>query len=167
MTGRTAALVVATVVALDQLTKWLVVRSFAYGSERDVIAGLLRLVHTRNRGIAFGLLGSAGGVVQIGLLVVVVAVVGFLFAQLRRGGQDGLAGFGLVLVLGGALGNLIDRVVRGEVVDFIDVYLRWGGAEHHWPSFNVADSAISTGACLVVLAELLRGRRNNRATGSD
>jgi signal peptidase II len=165
MTGRAVALVAGAVVALDQFSKWLVVRAFPYGSERTVIPGLLRLVHTRNRGIAFGMLDSAGSAVQVGVLVVVVAVVSFLVFQLRRGGQGGLAGLGLVLVLGGALGNLVDRVVRGEVVDFIDAYLRWGGAEHHWPSFNLADSAISVGATLVIVAELMRGRRDASVSG--
>jgi len=158
-----AAAVVGTVVLLDQLTKAWVVAALPYGAQRDVVSGFFRLVHSRNRGIAFGLFGSSGPLVQTLLLAVVVAVVGVLAWQLLRGDGDRLAGLGLSLVLGGALGNLADRLVRGEVVDFLDVYLRIGGREHVWPTFNVADSCITVGAALVILAELLATRRKHAA----
>lgn len=161
-----AALLAAAVVAADQLTKAWVIAAIPWGAQRDVIPGLFRLVHTRNRGIAFGLLGSSGPLVQTLLLVVVVAVVCVLAWQLLRGGGDRLAGCGLALVLGGALGNLADRVMRGEVVDFLDVYVRVGGREHVWPTFNVADACITVGAGVVILAELLASRRK-RAAATD
>ena len=156
-----AAGIAAAVVILDQLTKAWVIAAIPFGGLRDVIPGLFRLVHTRNRGIAFGLLGSSGPLVQTLLLAVVVAVVGVLIWQLMRGDGDRLAGFGLSLVLGGALGNLADRLLRGEVVDFLDVYLRIGGREHVWPTFNVADSCITVGAVLVIVAELLAARHRH------
>jgi len=163
-----AAALAAFVVALDQLTKWLVVATLPVWSERVVVPGLFNLVHSRNRGIAFGLLGSAGEAVRFVLPVVIVVVVTLVLRQLARTGGDGLAAFGLALLLGGALGNLTDRLVRGgEVVDFLDVYLRWGGREHHWPAFNVADSCISVGAGLVILAELLRSRKGAHAPDPD
>ena len=160
------AVIAASVVLLDQLTKAWLVAVFPYGAEREVIPGLFRLVHTRNRGIVFGLFGGAGPTVQVLLLAAVVAIIVFVLLQLRGSGRDGLAGFGLCLVLGGAIGNLIDRLFRGEVVDFLDLYLRVRGSEHHWPSFNVADSAISIGALLVILAELLSNRGAKRVPGS-
>ena len=161
-----AAGIAAAVLLLDQLTKAWVIATIPFGSQRDVIPGLFRIVHTRNRGIAFGFFGSSGPLVQTVLLVVVVAVVGVLIWQLMRGDGDRLAGCGLSLVLGGALGNLADRLLRGEVVDFLDVYVRSGGREHVWPTFNVADSCITVGAGLVILAELLAARQRH-ATQAD
>ena len=160
---RTAAALAGLVVVIDQLVKWVVVRALPFGAEREVIPGLFRLVHTRNRGIAFGLLGSSGPLVQTLLLAVVVTVVAVLVWQLSRGDGDRLAGLGLALVLGGALGNLLDRLLRGEVVDFLNFYVRFGGREHEWPSFNVADSCITVGAGLVILAELLATRHRHAA----
>jgi signal peptidase II len=157
-----ALLIAAAVLVADQLTKAWIVVNYPLGWEQQVIPGLFRLVHTRNRGVAFGLLGSSGPVVQIGLLVLIVAVVAFIIWQLARGGTDGLTRVALALVLGGALGNLVDRVLRGEVVDFLLLYVMKGGHELQWPAFNVADSAISTGACLVILAEIITAVRSKR-----
>lgn len=157
-----ALLVVAAVLVADQVSKAWVVMNFPLGWEHEVIPGLFRFVHTRNRGVAFGLLGSSGPAVQIGLLVVIVLVVGYITWQLARGGTDGPVRLALSLVLGGALGNLVDRVLRGEVVDFILVYVRSGGRELAWPAFNVADSAISVGACLLILAEIVATVRSRR-----
>jgi signal peptidase II len=159
--------VAAAVVILDQLTKLWIVASYQIGFEREIIPGFFRLVHTRNRGVAFGMLGSSGPLVQTGLLVLVVVVVAFIIWQLANGGAHGLAAFGLALVLGGAIGNLVDRLARGEVVDFLLLYVTARGRELTWPAFNVADSAISVGACLVILAELVDLRRRARAAGPD
>jgi signal peptidase II len=164
--GRALPVAVAVVV-LDQLTKLWIVSSFQIGFEREIIPGLFRLVHTRNRGVAFGMLGSSGPSVQIALLVLVVVVVAFIIWQLANGGAHGLAALGLALVLGGAIGNLVDRLLRGEVVDFLLFFVTSGGRELAWPAFNVADSAISVGAGLVILAELLDLRRRARAAGPD
>jgi signal peptidase II len=164
--SRSLAIAAAVAVA-DQLTKAWIVSTRPFGSETEVIPGVFRLVHTRNRGIAFGLLGASGSAVQLALLIVVAVIVGFIAWQLSKSGGDGVAGWGLALVLGGAVGNIVDRVFRGEVVDFLDFFLRFGGREHHWFAFNVADSAISVGACLVVLGELVAQTRSKRASGTD
>lgn len=153
--------------ALDQLTKAWIVSTYPLGTELEIIPGLFRLVHARNRGIAFGILGASGPTIQLALLIVVVGVVAFVAWQLTRAGGDGFAGVGLALVLGGAIGNIVDRVLRGEVVDFLDFYLVTGGSEHHWPAFNVADSAISVGACCVILAEVLSHMKEKRASRPD
>lgn len=160
---RRALLIAAAVVVLDHLTKAWIVLSFPYGFERDVIPGLFRLVHARNRGVAFSLFADGTAWTQAALLAVIVAVIALIIWQLARGGMQGLAFWGLALVLGGAVGNLIDRIVRGEVVDFLAVFIVSGGREHHWPAFNVADSAISVGAGLVILAEILTWARSRRA----
>lgn len=89
--------------------------------------------------------------------MLIVVVVSYITWQLARGGTDGLTR----VVLGGALGNLVDRVLRGEVVDFLLFYVRSGGRELAWPAF-VADSAISVGACLVILAEIVTMVRSKR-----
>jgi len=160
---RVALWLTAAVVAADQLTKAWIVMAYPLGTELEMVPGLFRLVHARNRGIAFGILGASGPAVQLALLIVVAGIVAFVAWQLARAGGDGFAGVGLALVLGGAIGNIIDRVLRGEVVDFLDFYLVTGGREHHWPAFNVADSAISIGACCVILAEILTQLREKRA----
>jgi len=163
LTFARAALVAIAVVVIDQLTKAWIVATFPLGSERDVIPGLFRLVHTRNRGIAFGLLGNLGPLAYTLLLVAVVAIILFVGRQLFRSGADGLTAVALSLVLGGALGNLGDRLLRGEVVDFLDLFVSFGGRERHWPAFNVADAAITVGAILVVLAELRLARKRRHA----
>ena len=161
---RVALWLTAAVVAVDQVTKAWIVMAYPLGTELEMVPGLFRLVHARNRGIAFGILGASGPAVQLALLIVVAGIVAFVAWQLARAGGDGFAGVGLALVLGGAIGNIIDRVLRGEVVDFLDFYLVTGGREHHWPAFNVADSAISIGACCVILAEILTQLREKRAS---
>jgi signal peptidase II len=163
MRFRVALWLTAAVVAADQLTKAWIAMAYPLGTELEMVPGLFRLVHARNRGIAFGILGASGPAVQLALLIVVAGIVAFVAWQLARAGGDGFAGVGLALVLGGAIGNIIDRVLRGEVVDFLDFYLVTGGREHHWPAFNVADSAISIGACCVILAEILTQLREKRA----
>ncbi len=163
---RRAAWVAGCVVLADQLTKLWIVATIPFGAERDIVPGLLRLVHTRNRGIAFGLLGNAGPLVHTVLLVAVALTVAVLVHQLRRTHQGGFAWFGLALVLGGAVGNLVDRIARGEVVDFLDVFVRSRGRELHWPAFNVADAAITVGVFVIVLAEVIGARRGKRAPGA-
>jgi len=162
-----AIAVVAAVVALDQLTKLWVIATYPLGTGADQIPGFFRLVHTRNRGIAFGLFGGAGPAMQSVLLAAVAVIVGFVAWQLTRTGKDGLVTLGLSLVLGGAIGNIADRLVRGEVVDFLLFFVTVNGQEHAWPAFNVADSAISVGAGCVILAEILAQRRSKRASGTD
>ena len=162
-----AIAVVAAVVLADQLTKLWIVATYPLGTGADKITGLFRIVHTRNRGIAFGMFGSAGPAMQSVLLAAVAAIAAFVAWQLTRTGKDGLVTLGLSLVLGGAIGNIIDRIARGEVVDFLLFFISVRGQEHSWPAFNIADSAISVGAGCVILAEILAQRRSKRASGTD
>jgi len=164
---RRALWLAAALVLADQLTKAWIVATYPLGTELEIIPGLFRLVHARNRGIAFGILGASGPSVQLALLVIVAGIVAFVAWQLGRAGGDGLAAVGLAFVLGGAVGNIIDRLARGEVVDFLDFYVVAGGSEHHWPAFNLADSAITVGACCVILAEILSQFKEKRAPSSD
>jgi signal peptidase II len=145
------------VVVLDQWTKWLVERLLVQHSTQPLIPGFLSLTHVSNTGVAFGLFaaqGMDGGswlLTILGLGALTAVGIYFWFAPSR----DRLLLVALALVVGGAVGNLIDRVSTGAVTDFIDVYV---GA-HHWPSFNVADSAISIGIVLMAF-DSLRTRRH-------
>ncbi|MCE5281338.1 MAG: signal peptidase II [Deltaproteobacteria bacterium] len=151
----------ALLIVLDQLTKAWVLASLKLHEGFAVIDGFFNIVHVRNPGAAFGFLAGASPVFRSAFFIAVtVAAILLILHYLRRTriGETSLV-FSLALILSGALGNLIDRVRFGEVVDFLDVYV---GA-HHWPAFNVADTAISTGAALLVLLMF----RRRRGEGSD
>jgi signal peptidase II len=144
----------AVVVLIDQLTKNLVERTFDYGDVK-AITGFFNLVLTYNKGAAFSFLASASGWQAHFLTVVGIAASIFILYLLGRHGNQRLFSLALALILGGAIGNVIDRIAYGHVIDFLDFHA--GG--WHWPAFNVADSAIVGGAMLLVLDELLRVRR--------
>jgi signal peptidase II len=155
-------LIVATVVVLDQVTKSAVQRAIGLHESRPVIDGLLSLTHGHNPGIAFGVLSGGGLPFQAVALTVLglAAVVALSAYALRMPVTQRLRLTALALVIGGAIGNLIDRVRYGSVVDFIHVY--WG--PHQWPDFNLADSAISVAVTLLVLESLFsRDRRRGAA----
>lgn len=140
-----------SVYALDVVTKFLVRARMPLGSEISLLP-FFSLVHVTNTGIAFGLFQERNAFF-IGLGIVVMGALALYAVHLLR--TDRFTALVLAGVLGGALGNMTDRVVHGEVTDFLDFY--WGS--HHWPAFNVADSAICVGAALLVIASLREGRR--------
>jgi signal peptidase II len=133
------------VVVLDQLTKYWISANFRYGEVRAV-SSFFNLVLAHNEGAAFSLLASAAGW-QRGLFIAIalVAIV-VISALLARRAGDRLFCLALALILGGAIGNVVDRIVLGHVVDFLDFHF----AGWHWPAFNLADSAITAGAALLV-----------------
>lgn len=142
------------VVVLDQLTKYWVSASFDYGEARAV-TGFFNLVLTHNKGAAFSFLASAGGWQRgffIGIALVAIVVISVLLA---RHAGDKLFCLSLALILGGAIGNVLDRVALGYVVDFLDFYV----AGWHWPAFNLADSAITAGAVLLIVDSFRPGAR--------
>lgn len=149
------------VVAADRASKLLIETRFQAWDTLTVIPGLFQIVHARNTGIAFGVFseGGAGGRnwLLVAFSLAVMGLVGHLLWSAMKPGSNEhwTMRAALGLVLGGALGNLYDRVVFGSVTDFLDFY--WGGA--HFPVFNLADSAITLGAGLLLLnLWLLRGR---------
>ena len=149
-------LIALGVLLLDRYTKWLVARDISLHDSITVIKRVFYITHVENRGAAFGLFADSPSEWKIGLLVLfsIVALV-IVSALLWKSSHTMTAtGVGLSLILGGALGNLYDRVIHGTVTDFIEVYHgSWA-----FPAFNVADSAITIGAILL-LADLLRPHR--------
>lgn len=147
------AFVAAAVVAFDQLTKALVARGLELHETRPLIDGLLSLTYVQNRGAAFGILSEADLPFQPMLftLVSLLALGAIAAYAWRLPDRHRQSRFALALVMGGAVGNLLDRARLGFVIDFVDAY--WG--THHWPAFNAADSAISIGVGLLIL-DMLR-----------
>jgi len=140
----------ALVIILDQLTKWLAVKNLTYQLPVEVFSGLnWTLLH--NFGAAFSFLSNAGGWQRWFFLIVGVIITIVLVVWLKRSPKsDWRTCLPLSLIIGGAIGNLIDRFYLGYVVDFIDVW--------HWPAFNLADSAISVGAVLLILFGFSQGK---------
>jgi signal peptidase II len=145
----------AAIVAVDQSTKTFIERLFDYGDVHPV-TGFFNLVLTYNKGAAFSFLAGASGWQKQFLTVVGIVASLFIVYLLARHGTQRLFSLALSLILGGAIGNVIDRLAHGHVIDFLDFhYAGW-----HWPAFNVADSAIVCGAALLIADELLRVRRS-------
>lgn len=142
------ALVPLAVLALDQLSKWAVRNGINRGDEWFDI-GLLRVIHVTNSGAAFGMFQGAGVLLALTSVAGIAAILIYLF---NPGFADPLMRLGLALMLGGAAGNLFDRLKDGRVVDFIKV--------PHWPAFNVADSAITIGVLLLLWAVLRDPAKN-------
>jgi signal peptidase II len=148
--------VALALVGLDQITKALVVSRLALHESVTLVPGLLDLTHVRNTGAAFGMFNAVDVPYKaVVITVLALAALAAIATYAGRLGSDSLlARIGIMLVVSGAVGNLIDRTRQGYVVDFVDVY--WRGW-HFW-AFNVADSAITVGAAAVILDLLLSGR---------
>jgi len=145
----------AAIVVLDQITKWAVLGYFANRTPREEITGFFNLVLVFNKGAAFSMFADAPGwqtPLLVGFALVAAAIVSYL---ILRNPHKRLLCLGLALILGGAVGNLIDRVRYGQVVDFLDFHAL--GA--HWPAFNVADSGITLGALLLILEGFVNHER--------
>lgn len=140
------------VLLLDRITKWAVVQTIALDDAIPIIPGFFRLTHLENTGAAFSLFADSTSPFRTALLIAfslaALAVVAMLLWRDRN--QFNTATLALSLILGGALGNLWDRLADGKVTDFLDFYV----GVHHWPPFNVADSAIVVGAMLLLVRML-------------
>lgn len=170
--GRVPFLILAgAVVAADQLSKRVISSELRLGEVRSIVEGAFNLTHTLNRGAAFSLMADGSSSFKLGLLILVsvlasVVVLALLWRSPRssRGSrQESRVGrTGLAMILGGALGNLWDRISNGSVIDFLDFYFR----SYHWPVFNLADAAIVLGA-LLVLYEIFFGEERRPARRGD
>jgi signal peptidase II len=148
------ALVSGPILALDLATKAWVLANLPLGGGFTVIPGFFDITHVHNPGGAFGFLAGLGAEVRMLLFVAVAlaAIALVLVFYWQTPTAERATAFGLALVLGGAVGNLVDRLRFGVVVDFLDVY----AGELHWPAFNVADSAITVGVVLIAVRMLLQ-----------
>lgn len=142
------------VVALDQAAKWQIVGMLSDRGDLE-IAPFFNLVLWYNKGAAFSFLNNAGGWQQFLFIFIAVAASVLIVYLLKKHRSEILFSAALAFVLGGALGNLLDRIRIGHVVDFLDFHL----ATHHFPAFNLADSAITLGAALLILDNFRKGRR--------
>lgn len=153
ISGRLAQLaLIAALVALDLVTKGWARTELRYGEPVEVLP-VFNLTLGYNRGVALGLLNEAGGLV----VLIVTAAISLMFGVWFWREPRALTRLGLALVLGGALGNFFDRLSRGEVTDFLDLHV----LGQHWPAFNLADTAITCGAVLLVI-DMLRARKEPR-----
>jgi signal peptidase II len=149
------------VFALDRATKWAIETYVPSVDTYRIIPGFFDIVHSQNRGVAFGLFNDSNSEWRTFILIVLSGValtlVGAMLWRARR--MDKLTVTGLSLILGGATGNVFDRLIWGQVTDFLEFYI----GSLHWPTFNVADSAIVVGSALLLLA-MLRPNRQAAAT---
>lgn len=146
------------IICLDQISKLAIVKNLRLYESLPVINGFLNLVHTRNRGMAFGLMNRPGFDFAFYFLVIAtftaVAIIMVWLFRLNR--NERCLTLGLSLILGGALGNLIDRLRLREVVDFLDFYV----GSYHWHTFNIADSAITVGTFLAAIILVFKSKKN-------
>jgi signal peptidase II len=137
--------------AADQATKWMIVKKMDLGQSIPVIDQVLYITSHRNRGAAFGILQDQ----RYFFIIITIIVVGAVIYYLQKHATDRLLKTALALVLGGALGNFIDRLLRGEVVDFVDVYI----GSYDFPIFNVADSALVIGVGLIFIQSCMESKQ--------
>lgn len=158
--------IAGVVILLDQLTKGWIIATLRIHEGFPVVDGFFNIVHVRNPGAAFGFMAGASpafrSVFFIAItLVAILLILHYLWRTFRQTAEEKMSlVFSLSLILAGAVGNLIDRIRFGEVVDFLDLYV----GTTHWPAFNVADASISIGATVLVIA--LFSRRDERADGT-
>lgn len=154
--------IAALVIGLDRWTKWLVAARIPMYTHIQIIPGFFRITHTENTGAAFSLFADSTSHWRTTLLISfsVVAMVVVTYLLWRQVRALSITGIALSLILGGAVGNLWDRVARGRVVDFLLVYVK----QYQWPVFNLADSAIVVGAVLLVIEILFMHHSKNEAS---
>ncbi len=156
--------ITVTVVLLDQATKAWIISTMRIHESFAVIGGFFNIVHVRNPGAAFGFLASAPPLFRylFFIAVTVAAIVLILhYLHASRIEEPSLIS-ALALILAGAVGNLVDRIRFGEVVDFLDIFI----GSHHWPAFNVADSAITVGS-VILMAVLIQKRKEVKHSAED
>jgi signal peptidase II len=156
-------LIALVVLTLDRYTKWLISHRLTMHDSITVIPGFFRIIHAENPGAAFGIFADSPSPWKIGMLIVFSVIALFIVSALLWKASNVMTstGVGLALILGGAIGNLWDRIVSHRVVDFLLFYI----GRYEWPAFNVADSAIVVGACLLVFEIVFaKSPTDNRAT---
>lgn len=153
-------LLVILTLCLDRWTKFLIQSRFTLNESISVVDGIFNVTYVRNTGVAFGIFSSISSPAKSVLLSIFTAIAAIVVVvySLKSPVRNRLLQVALGFILGGALGNLYDRISYGYVIDFIEIYFR----DYHWPSFNIADSAISTGVVLLAF-EIIRNETQSRA----
>jgi len=150
----------AAVVLVDQLTKLWIMTTFALHEQLNIIPGFFNLIHVTNTGAAFGFLAGSKSLLRqvffVGVAVIALVIMVSVYGHLKKQGK--IFVYALGLIAGGAVGNLIDRLRFGSVIDFLDFFI----GSHHWPAFNAADSAITVGVALFMLGTLLQHAKEKR-----
>ncbi|MCL2760334.1 MAG: signal peptidase II [Desulfuromonadales bacterium] len=146
------------VLLVDQITKIYVHSSMELYNSIPVIGGLFNITYMRNRGAAFSFMAGFNYRTPLLITVSVIAIIAILIVLSKLRNDQKLAAFSFSLIMSGAMGNLIDRVRLGEVIDFLDV--QWKG--HHWPAFNIADSAICIGVALLIIDMFLESSKKRK-----
>ncbi|MGG4266301.1 signal peptidase II [Peribacillus simplex] len=145
-------LIALLVIAFDQLTKWMIVKKMEYGESIEIIENLLYITSHRNRGAAWGILQ---GQMWFFYIITIAVIIGLVYYIQKTAKESRLLGVALALMLGGAIGNFIDRIARQEVVDFVHTYI----FSYSFPVFNVADAALSIGVGLLVIHMFLEEKK--------
>ena len=158
-------IIMALVVVGDQLSKLWILDNFALYDSRVIIPGFFNLTFLRNTGAAFGMLSEMPLLWRqiFFITIAVVALVALIIMQRKMGRDNIWYTLSLSFIGGGAVGNVIDRVLYGSVVDFLDVYI----GKHHWPAFNVADSAIFVGVAIFLLLQIFEEDEKNKGPVED
>ena len=160
---RILAIISVVILVFDQATKLYVDANFRLHESMPVIHGFFSLTYVRNKGAAFGILADNAVRIPFFITVSIVAMLGILWYIRRIRNDQRLTVFSLSLVFAGALGNLIDRIRLGEVIDFLDVFWQ----RYHWPAFNVADSAITVGVTLLFIDMWREDRKKPTAQSAN
>lgn len=149
----------SALIVIDQYTKLMVTLHIPLNYSMEVVEGFFNLTHIRNSGVAFGIFSDQHSELKPYLLIFVsiIAIVAILVIFHQTGNNKRMVQTGLVLVFSGAIGNLIDRVLHKEVIDFLDFFVD----NHHWPAFNVADSCITIGVMLMAADMLVGGEASS------
>lgn len=163
MNSRHALFTIITLIglAVDQLTKIYIDRSMKLFDSIMVVDNFFHITYLRNRGAAFSFLSDASWRLPFFIAITVVASIAIIVAFYKLRDDQKLAQISMAMIFSGAIGNLIDRVRMGEVIDFLDVH--W--YRHHWPAFNVADSLICVGVTLLAIDMFLEDKRKNSVAG--
>lgn len=148
------------IVLIDQITKFYIASNFELYQSIEIIRGFFNITYIRNSGVAFGMFSNLkGSFIQIVFIAIyIIAIISIIILYRETHGYSHIA---LSLILSGAIGNLIDRIFRGEVVDFMDFHWQ----NYHWPAFNVADSCITVGVGLLMITMLGAGFKDSRGQG--
>jgi signal peptidase II len=149
-------LIALIIIGMDQLTKWFIVRTMGLGERIPVIENFFYITSHRNAGAAWGILQ---GQMTFFYIITVIVVIGIIFYMQKYAKESRLLGVSLGLILGGAIGNFIDRLLHQEVVDFLDFYI-FG---YNFPIFNVADSSLTIGVILIIIATIIDERKKGKS----